>query len=286
MSWDVDLEILTWGGIEIHIEQSTDDYSRRIVDYQIPYRDGAELEDLGRQPRPSSFRAIFFGEDYLPRLVDFLQEVDKGKTQTLRHPLLGQWEAKCTRAVVDHSHERRDFAAVDLEFLEDGLDTTIPDVFSVGAAQKEMEEDITALSDATDDLPVEIDTLTTLLNDANTFIEDVDAQITDLTSRFDRIKKSAAEAVEELEQKVADTVNWEAVKAARRVVNSASKLKERIERLAPRVTDFEVGSHTPLMEIAMRRYGDPERADELMRVNKIRDPFLVPPGTKLKVYSG
>lgn len=285
MSWDQYLEPMKWGDIEIHVESSSDDYSRRIVQYNYPYKDGAELEDLGREPRPSSFRAIFFGNDYLPLLVDFLKEVDKGETRTLQHPLFGQWEARCVRAVVDHEHSRRNSAAVDLEFLEDGVNTEIPDVFSVGTAQEALSEDITGLETANELLTEEISTVPTLITDAEAFIQDVDDQVTDLTARFEKISKAGKEAVAELEAKIDDAVNSDTVRAVRRVVDSASRLKERVERLAPSVAEMEIDNHTPMVAVAMRLYGDPARADDLIRLNKIRDPFLVPPGTRLRVYS-
>ncbi len=288
MSWSDQLELLKWGNIEINTQSCTDDYSRKVVAYDYPYKDGAELEDLGRQPRPSSFTAVFFGKNYLAELVDFLQEVDKGLTRTLQHPLFGQWEAKCVRAAVKHKHDARDFAEVDLEFLEDGVNTTIPDIASVGSAESELTEDIADLSLTYDELGEDMPTVPTLLDDAEQFIADVNDQITDLTARFDRLKKSASEAVAELQRTVTDSAGWQALKQIRRIVNSAAKLKERIERLAPKISSLELAAHTPLVAIATAYYGDPSRADDLLRINSgsgIRNPFLVKPGTPLRVYT-
>ena len=285
MSWENDLEVMTWGGIEINVQSVSDDFTRRIINYDYPYKDGSELEDLGREARPSSFAAIFFGDGYLSELGALIQLIDEGKTQTLKHPLFGTWQAKCTRANVTHNHDRRDSALVDLEFLEDGVNTSIPEIFSIGAVQSEMLLGVDELQSADDALTENIDSLTAFIDDATAFIDDVDAQISDLTARFERLKKYGQAYVDELSQKVADHINWPAVRAARRLVNSGARLKGRVERIRPRISDTEIAVHTPLVAIAMARYSDPDRADELQRVNKVRNPMLVPPGTKLKIYS-
>jgi len=285
MSWDDQLQRVMFGDFAFSVQDVSDDWSRRVIDYDYPHKDGGELEDLGRSPRPTTFTAIFHGPDYLADLSAFLREIDKGKTQTLQHPLFGRWEAKCTRAQVEQTKDRRDFAMVSLEFLEDGVNTTLQEIESVGTARDEFNSDLESLTAANDALPVEVSKVDRLIADAQSFVDEIDDQITDLTARFQRIKKSAQEAVDELEEKVSDAINWETVKSARRLVNSAAKLKERTERLASQVTDIELSVHTPMVAIAGSVYRDPKRRDDFLRINKIRDPFLVPPGTKLRLYS-
>ena len=41
----------------------------------------------------------------------------------------------------------------------------------------------------------------------------------------------------------------------------------------------------PLSMFAHRLYGDGARADEILRMNRVKNPFLVPAGTVLKVFA-
>jgi len=285
MSWTDQIQVVTWGGIEIDVISVDDDLSRRVVEYSYPYKDGAELEDLGREPRRTNVVAVFFGSDYLERLVELITLIDQGKTQAFQHPVLGRWQAKCSRSTVKHSHERRDYADLDLELIEDGVNTSIPQIESVGAVQDEMETRIDDLQDATDNLIEDTDATQAFIDDAGTYVTDVEDQEGDRSDRLEQLKRFQKDAIAELDA-IADNIKTNAaLQAIRSVMGSATRLKERIERLAPRLTEKELSIHTPLVSIAATLYGDPDRTDELLRINQIRNPLLVPPGTKLKVFT-
>jgi prophage DNA circulation protein len=286
MSWgDGQLVRASFRGVEFDVLASQDGIERRIVEHEYLYRDGAELDDTGRKARPTRLTAVFTGRDYLAALTTFLGVCDEGATGPLRHPLLGTWQAKVASVQVQHEHTRRDYAAVEVEFREDGRDSRLAIVASVAAAQDTMTSQLDTLQTANDDLgddaPTEVGEAIT---DATAYVTDVDDTEDDLTARYDQLARSVGLANDALDD--VDAVDaWPARQGLRDVLLAARELKERLERIKPRALEQELAADAPLVTLAIRLYADPSRADDLLRMNKIRQPFLVPAGTTLRVHS-
>lgn len=298
MGWDTDLQVGSFRGVTFPTLSITDTFARRVAQHKFPYKDGAQLEDIGAEARPISAEIVFHGTDYLADLLAFLAVANVGATGALIHPVLGAVQAKVVRTEVRHEEARRDSATVTAEFLEDGVNTSTPTLVSIDAASDALTAQTAATRTLADDLSgtaaTALPATTAALDDADTFAESLDENPAELQTRLDqlgdRVNAGIAE-IDELETDAAgdaldDVGRSELRDAMRAVFDDADQLKQRTERLHPKVIPQNLPVHVPLVTLALQLYNDPTRADDLLRLNKIRDPFLVPPGTVLKVFAG
>ena len=96
-----------------------------------PYRSGAEVEDLGRRPRGVSVKAIFWQRNYIAEATALVKAFEENGKGELVHPLFGTQQV-CVRSwSIEHEAEKRDYAAVDFEFVEASLDNPFFDAKSM-----------------------------------------------------------------------------------------------------------------------------------------------------------
>lgn len=108
--------VLTIDGLVVDVESIKDGFSKAIVKHEIPYRDGALLEDLGQKARTAKFKAIFNGEAYT-RHVEFLNRLGKRGLVELQHPVYGMLQGCIESAAVHHDDQVR-YAEIDIDFVE------------------------------------------------------------------------------------------------------------------------------------------------------------------------
>jgi prophage DNA circulation protein len=298
MAWADDLEQAMFRGVTFDVESIDDTIERRVVEHKFPYRDGAKLEDTGRDPRPFDFEAFFLGDDYLERLIPFLQVCDEGATGLLVHPLFGSFQAKVISARINHDASRRNFASVSVQFKEDATDTVIPDFSGVQAAQEDLINETETMISESEDLalitPPEETNWLDLVNraaaDAAQFAEDIDSLAEDLETRFEQARKTLLDAIDETTAmadravEVATSQATPIIQSMQRTVLAAKRLRERTERIKSKVVELPIAATAPLSTLALRLYGDAKRESDLIRINNVRNPFLVEPGTRLRVY--
>lgn len=284
MSWTEQLEQASFRNVKFNIISCDDSLQRRIVEHEYPYRNGAELEDLGRKARPGKYVVVFFGEESLAELNVFMKVCDAGKTGKFVHPTLGAWQAKVINVELRQASSARDQIEVNLEIREDGVNTTLPDLFSINAAKAVLDKAVDNLSTAKDNLDVDIGSIDTLISDANDFSSNVDTIIDDPNERLNQIHDRTKTAIRDINTSIDDTSSWPVLTACRRCFATAQDIKEKLESLAPRKVSYDTVVEVPLAVLANTLYSDSERADDLLRMNKIKNPFLVPAATTLKVY--
>lgn len=284
MSWEGgDLQQASFRGLTFATVGVEDDLERRMVAHEYPYTDGAELDDLGRAARPTRITAVFHGPDYLTELNGLLELIDDGQSGEFVHPLLGSWTARIERAAINHVHSRRNVAEVTLDLREDGTSTELPVLLSVGALEAQVQVDVAAAQVEADKVaaPTEV---ATAISDASSFVDDLQAIVDDATARMDQLSATVDAAIESA-RKLGDVDSYPLVRSLRQMAYSANRLKQQAERLQPKVIEREIPAHVPLRAIANKLYGDPSRDADLLRINRVRNPFLIQPGTPLKVFS-
>lgn len=126
-----------------------------IAQYDIPYRDGALLENMGQQARGVRMRCYFLNEDYDAHvgLLNHLSYEDD-RTYELYHPVYGFVRGQVEVIVVRHD-DREQTAEIDLTFIEElrgtieirrmpSVDAETEEAFITGQEelQELMEEDI------------------------------------------------------------------------------------------------------------------------------------------------
>jgi prophage DNA circulation protein len=112
MSWDKTLHPASFGDLTFEVVSTTDRIERDLISSEIPYVDGANVEDSGRKGGLPAMLAVFSGDDYENRLQAFRE---------LIHPVFGPIRARFWRAEIQHTAEEPDRAHVSLEFMEDNV---------------------------------------------------------------------------------------------------------------------------------------------------------------------
>ena len=118
MAWKDTLQDASYKGVKLAVCTTQDSAERALVRHEYPYRDGAEVEDLGRRARMVRIQAVFWGKDYEAQLKKLLEVLEKSGPGELIHPVFGSMNAAVLSHVVDHSEEDPDFARVHLELVE------------------------------------------------------------------------------------------------------------------------------------------------------------------------
>lgn len=276
MSMEKNLETASFKSVTFEIIDIKDSFPRRIVEHQFPNRDGAELEDLGRQPWKQNFSAVFYGDDYETNLSAFISVCNEATSGEFVHPVFGKIEsAKININSINHSADEWNYCTVECEGIEDGTSTSIPELFSIGSFEDDLETEVGVLEALES-------TLTDVISDATDFYNNATNYTKDITKRFNRLSKKIDTAVQ-LYDDVTDVSNYPVVKALNRVRYSASKLKDRIISSKPKMTEKRLTTTVPAAVVAQLLYGDGSRYAEIIAQNKIRNPFLIPAGTNLIV---
>lgn len=120
MAWTDTLLEASFKGVAFECQRTQDAAQRDTAQYEYPYRDGADIEDLGRGARRLDMTAVFWGDDYETRLRAFLAACDTSGAGELVHPVFGSIKrAQLLEWRVAHDADNPDFCTVELGFAED-----------------------------------------------------------------------------------------------------------------------------------------------------------------------
>ncbi len=123
MAWETDLQDASFRGVKFDIISTRDSVQRDIAQHEYPYKNGANIEDLGEKPRSLQCQAVFFGDDYETRLQAFIGALDERGQGELIHPVFGSMpDMQCYVYQVNHEAENPDYCTIDIQFLQSGLD--------------------------------------------------------------------------------------------------------------------------------------------------------------------
>lgn len=118
MSWSETLLDASYRGVPLGVMAESMEGERELAQHGVPYRDGDDVEDLGRKARPFSFTVVVFGTNYEIELQKLLAALDTPGPGELIHPIYGRLDVLARRWKVDHTAERPDYAQVEIQFLE------------------------------------------------------------------------------------------------------------------------------------------------------------------------
>uniref|UniRef100_A0A7C4EK77 DNA circulation family protein n=1 Tax=Fundidesulfovibrio putealis TaxID=270496 RepID=A0A7C4EK77_9BACT len=122
MAWKDTLLDATFRGVRLHVLNTDDQAQRSLVRHEYPYRDGAEVEDLGRRARTIHVQAIVWGKEYETDLRKLLEALDKPGPGELIHPVFGSITACVANVSVTHHEDEPDSARVILDLVESSPD--------------------------------------------------------------------------------------------------------------------------------------------------------------------
>lgn len=122
MAWKDTLLDAKFRGVPLHVLNTDDQAQRALVRHEYPYRDGAEVEDLGRRARTIHLTAFVWGKDYEASLRRLLEALDVSGPGELIHPLFGSITVCVSSVSVTHNEDEPDSARVILDLVESSPD--------------------------------------------------------------------------------------------------------------------------------------------------------------------
>lgn len=117
MSWAVIPLGCTLNGVAILVEEISDDVAVALVEHSYPYRDGADLEHVGAEPRRISITGIVRGPLWLEDLEILKSGIEDGTADTLVHPQFGTLFGKTRRLSIIHRDVEHSMARIRVEFV-------------------------------------------------------------------------------------------------------------------------------------------------------------------------
>jgi prophage DNA circulation protein len=212
-----------------------------------------------------------------------MQIADDGLPHEFTHPLLGRWNARIRSLAISHQSSARNFVAVKIEIIEDGIDSFLPEIIpSMEQLQTDLDADLEELDQQR--VAYGIGTLATAITRIQELKKNIESQIYDVQRKVDTVRKALDDSMDHA-RKLTTPKQWPVVRACRRTARNCMKLAERVQQKKPIVRGEETNVQAPISVIAHARYGDSNRAEELIAINNLKNPFLIPPGTQLKVYA-
>ncbi len=118
MSWNETLLDASFRGVPLEVMAESLGGDRELAQHGVPYRDGDDVEDLGRKAREFSFTVVVFGTNYEIALQNLLAALDTRGAGELIHPIYGRLDVLARKWKVDHTAERPDYAQVEVQFVE------------------------------------------------------------------------------------------------------------------------------------------------------------------------
>lgn len=125
MAWSDSLQDASFRGVRFDVKNMRDSVERSLGVSEYPYKDGADLEDLGAQPRSLQLQAVFWGDDYESRLQTFLEALNKRGSAELVHPVFGSMPNMQVKLYqVNHNEDDPDYCTIDIQFLQHSTSNT------------------------------------------------------------------------------------------------------------------------------------------------------------------
>lgn len=296
--WADTLYQASFGGVEFDLLETEDSHVRSLVMHSYPRRDGGDGQDMGAEPRETTGVAIFWerspvaGEDlrssqnHLRRFKAWFAATQAGKPQEFVHPITGSYKAWARDVRWSAVGEERNKIIADVTFVED---TTEPAELVVQAS---IDAGVSAIGVAIDLVEEQLAAFslnTTILDEMLIIIEDWELNF-DLSLREVNLEVASISAAIDLDiQRFAlesDIARHPLWKAYQRLHYQILRAADRFRRRQPQVIQIELRVAQPLRVIATDYYGarDAEtRYQQILRLNEIDDPSLLPAGKRLKI---
>lgn len=290
----------SFGGVRIDVESSEDTADRAVVAFKAPHVDGARTVDMGAEPRITSLRIVFCPtsdptDDPYERFLNFKLLVDQGDAQELIHPLTGVYLARVEKHSFSASHEE-DAVRVSATFIEEGEPVTLflqptagtpllAGVAAVQAAAAAVDAALATVNAATGGTRASAIGQTANAR-ASSWLTDGDlrrvnmelvAFNTELDGEMSRLNVAT------------DVACWPIVQTMTNLGYALSQCARAIAATTPRRFQITVAQPASLLALIVAAYGSAaqalDRYDQILALNDVPNPALIPAGTVLAAPS-
>ncbi|MFD3249467.1 DNA circularization protein [Rahnella aquatilis] len=119
MSWSESMQDASFRNVRFDVINTRDSVERALAQHEYPYLDGADIEDMGAQPRSLQLTAMLWGDDYESRLQTLLQALDKPGAGDLIHPIFASMPNMQVKLYqVNHEADNVDACTIDIQFVQ------------------------------------------------------------------------------------------------------------------------------------------------------------------------
>lgn len=119
MSWSENMQDASFRSVRFDVINLRDSVERALAQHEYPYLDGADMQDMGAQPRSLQLTAMLWGDDYESRLQTLLQALDKRDASDLIHPIFGSMPNMQVKLYqVNHEADNVDSCTIDIQFVQ------------------------------------------------------------------------------------------------------------------------------------------------------------------------
>ncbi len=122
MAWKDTLRPASFRGVPFEVLRTRDHGEKAVVEHEYPYRDGGEVEDMGRKARRISITAVAWGPAYEAALEKLGKALEERGAGELVHPVFGPVRAQVISWDIPQEAERPDYAEVAMELVVAGAD--------------------------------------------------------------------------------------------------------------------------------------------------------------------
>lgn len=119
MAWSDSLQDASFRGVRFDVKNTRDSVERALGESSYPYLDGADLEDLGANPRSLQIQAVVWGDTYETTLQALIKALDTRGAGELIHPVFGSMPNMQVRLYqINHNEDDPDYCTIDIQFLQ------------------------------------------------------------------------------------------------------------------------------------------------------------------------
>jgi prophage DNA circulation protein len=257
--------------------------------HEYPHQPGGAPEKMGRKAYEFEFTCQFQGTfaqypGLWPKRLAKLRDLWEAEaTDTLVIPTIGKikayafdWEQEATNKILSgervtvkfREDQESAFLIEQLITVQTNRIKTKGDRFAKEAAKVTPREGLfDSITDAVNSVLSVVDTVQTYGNLVEAKLLNLSALCQEADQRLDALN---------------DVTKWQLLDALHELWASSNELNQNIQRKLGKLVPFKLPFPMSIQDIATQIYGDTERVVELLQLNPIQDPFLIPAGFELR----
>jgi hypothetical protein len=283
---------LIWNDVEIPYQEITIDGAIDDHEHKYPHTAGAANEKLGRKLYLVTVKAQFdeqlissrYAALYPGRLNTLLRGFEQQITAKMVLPNRGgEFQAYCTNWSTTLSVKIRSGEAVVLKFKEDRNEELLT-AQNLEIQRRNLMDQNQALQGATDGFSGNIwDEITNGVNGVLAYLDQAELYGNLVAAKIEglvQLIKTADETISELN----DPANYAALEELHRLWETMLDVKDDLFEGGSKLRQYTTLTDGTVTDAAIAIYQDASKAGDLLGLNVIQDPLLIPAATTLNYY--
>lgn len=299
--WSDILQVGSFDGVVFDFVRATLEGGNTLDQQQYPNRSGTFIQGRARNGRRFQIMGVFIEDDYPDTMNQLIAKLENGGTPVdFVDPVFGTFKASCDHFVVNHDiEEAADSATIEITILEHtegnvgtaGVKNTTP--ARANAVRSRVTDTLVALSAFQEATEVQNNTYVLqvegAMNAASSIADSLEATGDEL-SALD-VQKQGNDTLATVDVAVAAGADYDSAEAydlGAAVLAMSSAVAGLVQDLIdakPPLQVYVIPADTNLLAFAHDLYGDSSRADEVLALNNIPDPSLIPAGFRMSAYA-